>query len=527
MLHFKDWQDSQKGVYTLIALLSLVLVTIACRDGKAYTDKEITMQAFSDMKAPVFVLDFKAIADHLHNIAASEQPQTESDRHTRRFYLNADHLLWVDQSGVDHRADSLLSWLQTVGDMGMSERAFYVGDIECDLNSMRTLDFTPNNDINRVAARLEYHLTKAYMRYSYGLRYGFVNPHRLFNNLDVEKEDSLHHTIRYRGLFDIDIEHPDAIYDSLVFSKIERGDVATHLRQIQSTDKLYGELKRMLLNAQTDEERQRIICNMERSRWRLKRPIPEEGKYIVVNIPAFHLYAYGEDTLLHMRIACGAVTTKTPQLTSEMEWMEINPQWVIPMSIIEKDVAPHVGDSVYFARNRYKVYDKTTNQQIDPQSVSRAMLLSGQYRVAQQSGSDNSLGRIVFRFKNPYAVYLHYTSSPGVFQRAVRAVSHGCVRVEHPFELAHFVLNNPDEWLLDRIRISMDLSPWTERGRQYLRSHSNDKEHKLVGYVPVKPHIPLYIIYNTIWPDETGELRTWPDIYGYDTVLWNSLKVYM
>ena len=210
-----------------------------------------------------------------------------------------------------------------------------------------------------------------------------------------------------------------------------------------------------------------------------------------------------------------------------MEWMEVNPQWVIPMSIIEKDVARRAGDSAYFARNRYQIYDKATNKPMEISQVSQAMLLSGNYRVAQQSGADNSLGRIVFRFKNRFSVYLHYTSSPGVFKRDVRAVSHGCVRVARPFELAHFVLDNPDEWLLDRIRISMDMQPMTERGHKYLMTHRDQEEHKLIGYVPVKPRVPLYIIYYTLWPDEHGELRTWPDVYGYDKVIINRLQTYM
>ena len=159
--------------------------------------------------------------------------------------------------------------------------------------------------------------------------------------------------------------------------------------------------------------------------------------------------------------------------------------------------------------------------------VTKAMLLSGKYRVAQQSGDDNSLGRIVFRFKNKFSVFLHYTSTPWVFQRDSRAISHGCVRVAEPYELAAFVLDKPDEWLLDRIRISMGLSAMTDRGRQYLRTHQSEEDHKLIGYVPVKPHVPLYIIYYTLWPNEQGTLQAWPDVYGYDRVVLQHLQPYL
>mgnify|MGYP002624175490 CR=1 FL=1 len=486
------------------------------------------MEAFSDMKAPAFVFDVSQVREHLRQLSSADLSTVAADRKTRQFYSHTDHLLWIDRFGIDSRTDSLLAWLHTVSELGFAESAFCVAEAERDREKLRNLEFSDDDDINQLAARLEYHLTKACLRYTYGQRYGFTNPSRIFNNLDIEKQDSTRRILRYRGLFDVAMETAAPSYDSLVLSKVENGSIAEYLRQIQPSDKYYLQLKAMLIRATTDDERNRIISNMERGRWRLQQSVPESGKRIVVNIPAFHLYAYDDaNAVLDMRIACGAVATKTPLLTSAVEWMEVNPQWVIPKSIIEKDVVRHVGDTAYFARNHYDIYDKSTNKTVDVQSVSREMMLSGKYRIAQQSGSHNSLGRIVFRFKNAFSVYLHYTSSPGVFQRETRAVSHGCVRVAKPFELANFVLDNPDEWLLDRIRISMDIAPETDRGRSYLRAHSNEKEHKLIGYVPVKPHVPLYIIYNTLWPDETGELRTWPDVYGYDRVILEYLKTYM
>ena len=508
--------------------VAVLLFLAGCQEPH-HTYKEITMQAFSDMRMPAFVFDPQTIGRLLSDMAQTDKAACESDRRTCAFYRDSvHHLLWIDRAGADYRADSLLAYLRGVEAIGMTPRSFGVEAIESDLQRLRTLQFDGGtNDLNHVAARLEYRLTKACLRYAYGQRFGFVNPHRVFNHLDVEKEDSVRRITRYRGLFDMDMDLPEANYYETVFSKISHDSLTVYLREIQPQNAFYKRLQGMLPTTNDADQRQRILCNMERSRWRLKHPIPEQGKRIIVNIPAFHLYAYGQDSVLDMRVVCGAIATKTPQLTSEVEWMEVNPQWVIPMSILQKDVARRAGDSAYFARNRYQIYDKETNTVVPVGSVSRSMLLSGKYRVAQKSGSDNSLGRIVFRFKNRFSVYLHYTSSPWVFQREVRAISHGCVRVAKPFELAEFLLDNPDEWLLDRIRISMDLRPETDRGRQYLRTHADEKEHKLIGYVPVKPHVPVYVIYYTMWPDEQGVLQTWPDIYGYDRVLWNHLQTYM
>lgn len=487
------------------------------------------MEAFSDMKAPTFVFDFQQIARLVRETAKQEGAVTESDRRVRDYYEKSDApLLWVNRAGVDARADSLLTHLRRVSDIGFSAQAFFVDAIERDLQLLRQLQFTEDDDINHVTARLDYHLTKACLRYAYGYRYGFINPSRIFNHLDPDDDKKgSPNIVRYRGLFDVDMEQAPADYHLSVISKIQHDSIIQYLNTIEPQDKFYHRLKGMLKDATTDEQRQRIISNMERTRWRLHHPIPETGKRIIVNLPAYHLYAYGEDSLLDMRIVCGAWKTKTPLLTSEIEWMEVNPQWIIPQSILEKDVVRHAGDSAYFARNKYNIFERATNKQMEISEVTGSMLLSGKYRVAQESGDDNSLGRIVFRFKNQFSVFLHYTSTPWVFQRESRSISHGCVRVARPFELANFVLDQPDEWLLDRIRISMGLKAQTDRGRQYLRTHQDEEDHKLIGYVPVKPHVPLYIIYFTLWPDENGALQTWPDIYGYDKVIIQHLKPYL
>ena len=487
------------------------------------------MEAFSDMKAPTFVFDFQQIARLVRETAKQEGAVTESDRRVRDYYEKSDApLLWVNRAGVDARADSLLTHLRRVSDIGFSAQAFFVDAIERDLQLLRQLQFTEDDDINHVTARLDYHLTKACLRYAYGYRYGFINPSRIFNHLDPDDDKKVSpNIVRYRGLFDVDMEQAPADYHLSVISKIQHDSIIQYLNTIEPQDKFYHRLKGMLKDATTDEQRQRIISNMERTRWRLHHPIPETGKRIIVNLPAYHLYAYGEDSLLDMRIVCGAWKTKTPLLTSEIEWMEVNPQWIIPQSILEKDVVRHAGDSAYFARNKYNIFERATNKQMEISEVTGSMLLSGKYRVAQESGDDNSLGRIVFRFKNQFSVFLHYTSTPWVFQRESRSISHGCVRVARPFELANFVLDQPDEWLLDRIRISMGLKAQTDRGRQYLRTHQDEEDHKLIGYVPVKPHVPLYIIYFTLWPDENGALQTWPDIYGYDKVIIQHLKPYL
>ncbi len=487
------------------------------------------------MKTPAFVFDYSETCNNIKQLASTpaegiKRIASDADKAANAYYAGRERpqLLWVRRTGVDDRADSLLSILKGASMDGLSEEAFFVGSITRDLNAMRNLSFDKQTgSINHLAARLEYMLTLAFFRYAAGQRFGFCNPYKTFNHLDVEKQDSVRKFTIYRGLYDADTELPTDSFFTELRHWITEGQTGSRLQQLQPTDKIYHTLKEQLHGTTDEELRIKILCNMERRRWRARQPLNEGEKRIVVNIPAFELYAYGGDSVTSMKVVCGAVTTKTPQLNSNIEWMEVNPVWVIPKSIVEHDVSRHAGDESYFERNRYDIFERATNQQFGIAEVSRAMLLSGKYKVVQRGGAGNSLGRIVFRFKNKFSVFLHDTSTPSAFLRESRAASHGCVRVSRPFDLSQFVLEQPEEWLSDRIRIAMGIAPETDRGKAYVRNHTPEECNKIVGYVPVKPRVPIYIIYQTMWPDTNGVMTQWPDIYGYDNIIMKQIAPYI
>lgn len=105
----------------------------------------------------------------------------QPDYRTRSYYGQHGSFLWIDRLGVDARADTLLAYLRTVDEFGFSTKKFYVKDIENDLKRLRTLDFdTASNTISQVMARLEYYLTKAYLRYVNGQQFGSLLSTKIF-----------------------------------------------------------------------------------------------------------------------------------------------------------------------------------------------------------------------------------------------------------------------------------------------------------------------------------------------------------
>jgi murein L,D-transpeptidase YcbB/YkuD len=227
-----------------------------------------------------------------------------------------------------------------------------------------------------------------------------------------------------------------------------------------------------------------------------------------------------------MRIVCGATATMTPMVHSEIRYMQFNPDWLIPMSIIKKDITRHEYDSAYFARNHYYIVDRKSGDTLNPARVSADQMRSGGLRIGQTGGTHNSLGRIIFRFPNKFDIYLHDTNNRGAFSRERRTLSHGCIRVQKPFQLAQFLLPDATEWDLDRLRISIDMPPESQQGHDWLEQHADaPKPHRLLSYMKVSPAVPVYILYFTVYPNpETGNLETFPDIYKYDELISKKLR---
>ena len=143
-------------------------------------------------------------------------------------------------------------------------------------------------------------------------------------------------------------------------------------------------------------------------------------------------------------------------------------------------------------------------KKVDVTPETLAGLANGSMRVRQRPGRGNALGGVKFVFPNNDNIYLHHTSSPGLFKRDYRALSHGCVRVEEPKALAKYVLQDDPEWTAQRISNAID-------------RHAG-------GTVHLKQPIPVVITYLTTVIGEDKNLYFLPDVYGQDKVLKHALE---
>lgn len=238
------------------------------------------------------------------------------------------------------------------------------------------------------------------------------------------------------------------------------------------------------LNRSAEDHIQQIEANLERWRW---LPSDLGTRYVRVNIPAFRLDAMEEDrSVLTLRVIVGKPgEMSTPTLSSSMNAVQLNPSWYVPKTILDREILPKA--------------------EKDPTFLNRLGYVSlSETRLRQKPGPSNALGRFKFVFPSRYGVYLHDTPSRTLFSREFRALSHGCVRVENPFDLAVWALRNDPQWTPEAIRARVD--------------SGKEKQVKLTEAVPV------HIGYWTAWAGDDGVLRFGRDVYKQDAELIRRLE---
>lgn len=479
----------------------------ACHENAVNPNRNISLEDFKLDGAENYCITSEAIESPLHNILNTQTAQLNGDGFAVNHYSKDGSLLWISREGVTHEADTLIAYLHSVKDMGFKESTFLLKEIESDLAKYRSMRFTADTTMASVAARLDYNLTKAYLRYNAGQRFGFTDPADILNHLDKEYKDSVRY--KYKTLFGMKIGVPtDSIYD-VMLSRVKKDSVAFTLRESQPENPLYYEFLEKYKSSDDEAEKKLLITNMERCRWRLDDYHRKDHKYVFVNIPSMRLLAVDGDSIEEMKVVCGAMSTKTPLLTGRLKRIDVNPKWNIPMSII-KGMTRHAGDSSYFARNNYSIIDNNTGKSVSIGAVSSSAMGSGRYSIVQAGGEGNSLGRLIFRFDNAYSIYLHDTPNKAAFHQSNRLLSHGCIRLERPFDMAKFLLKDKPKQTLDDIAFSIEKDKNTKG--------------KKINNVALEPEVPVYLVYYTIYPHPTQGWQTYNDVYGHDKALTEVLK---
>ena len=420
-------------------------------------------------------------ADEVATALSRQLRVADSAFPTRRtltdFYASrADRLSWSDESGKPlPRASAAVEVLKRSAEHGLDPEDYEIARLEAlrsglggrldDAAATRLADF-------------DVLLTAAVLRYASDVATGRLHPD--------EVQEGWH------------AQPPEIDFAAELRRAADGDDVAGWLERLPPPHPGYVRLREALasLRAGNDPRIPEVELNLERWRW-VPRSLGDP--HVLVNIPAFDLQLVrGNAVAQRMKIVVGSAFNPTPVFSDRIVSIVVNPPWNVPESIAVKEYLPELRrNRNALARQRLRLLQGAgdAEREVDPASVdwSRVDEAKFPYHLRQDPGGGNALGRLKFDLTNSFHIYLHDTPAGHLFGRSERDLSHGCIRVERPLDLAS------------------ELMPGDAGNRLKEALDQSEERH-----LPVEPPVPVHILYLTAWVGEDGALQTAPDVYLLD-----------
>ena len=304
----------------------------------------------------------------------------------------------------------------------------------------------------------------------------------------------------------------ESLYDELLHEAV-RSFQTEHGIGI-APDGIVGASTRRALNKQSQEKlatQRLIVLNMERWRW-----LPHDlgSLYVYVNVPEFIARVIKNGTVIQAsRVVVGKPDTQTPIFSDAMQEVVFGPYWNVPTSIKVEEIRPYLSEEApwflggggwntsVFRRHGLRI--RYGGQEVDPGTIDWNQADIRNLEIFQPPGPDNVLGRVKFVFPNKHDVYMHDTTQKELFAKAIRAESHGCVRVQNPDELAAILLDYDQGWSAARVESAIQ--------------NGYDQ------HVALSRKIPVHITYFTLWVNDDGSMSNFGDLYGHDARMATAL----
>lgn len=488
---------NNKKYQNLILLITMGILS-ACNQNKITSTLGITKIVEPDIIAPIAQRIESNITQN--SPVCAESILCKSNYITGIYESRNYEPIWIESNGhLRANTESIIAILHNSYQDGLNPNTYHVSLLESMLQQIKTNDAV-KKDNPELLANLDLTLSDAYLLYAKDMQNGVINPVQMYPDWGVDRT-----TVDTKSQFE------SAIIANTLLPTIE---------QMPPNNSQYHKLRDVLIsyyqksasvvessvdsdgntNSQDTMIMKKIALNMDRLRW-LPHNLAES--YIMVNIPQFALNVYtdnGESNPLSMNVIVGSGGNhKTCLVTSDINSVIFNPYWGIPRSIATKEYLHKLQDDPYYLADRnIRIY--SGNKEIDPESVdwNAVNTKNFKYFFRQDPGVKNALGKVKFVFANTCGIYLHDTANRNLFGRDNRNMSHGCVRIGKPLELANYLLVDREQNSTTRINKILDSGK--------------------LGGLKLKQGMPLYITYQTLVVSESGELSNYKDIYSIDNV---------
>lgn len=289
------------------------------------------------------------------------------------------------------------------------------------------------------------------------------------------------------------------VYDDTLIRALQRLQIAHGL----TADGVLNEATLAEINTPPEERLKAVTVALERERW---INFDRGRRHVWVNLPDFtaRIIDDGREVFVTRSVVGKNVPDqRTPEFSDQMEYMVVNPSWSVPRSITIKEYLPLLKKNPN-AAGHLKIVDSKGRV------VDRSRINFGKYTAAnfpfamRQPPSDgNALGIVKFMFPNQWNIYLHDTPSKSLFDREVRAFSHGCIRLGQPVDFARALLavqtDDPDG--------------------VFRKARDSGQEQA----IKLATHVPVHLVYFTAYPGPRGEMTYRRDVYGRDALIYDAL----
>ena len=252
------------------------------------------------------------------------------------------------------------------------------------------------------------------------------------------------------------------------------------------------------LNIDPQERLRSIVVAMERERW---LNIPRGDRHVWVNLVDFTARIVDFDQVtLETRSVVGARATQTPEFSDVMEYMEINPDWTLPRSIVGRDVGRAV-----LGRRRASGVGRQAGRVVPREYVDMAAYspTTLPFEVRQAPGPGNPLGEVKFLFPNPMR-------SICTTRRRGRCSAIRCA----PIRMAASACT---------IRANLPMRCWRRKSVDPVTYYQPIQRTGRQTQVNLVTPVPVHLVYRTAFTSVTGRMNYRNDIYGRDARLYDAL----
>jgi murein L,D-transpeptidase YcbB/YkuD len=269
-------------------------------------------------------------------------------------------------------------------------------------------------------------------------------------------------------------------------------------------DGVFGKRSIEAINVSPKTRLVQVLVNLERMRWNNQ----DRGtEYVSVNQANFYAYfKSGNKKVWESRVVIGLPSNQTAEFNDTMTHMVVNPTWHVPKSIAVDEYLPLIQkDSNFLVDNEMVLMVRGTDTIIDSSLIDMQAFTPDNFPflIKQIPSNINALGMVKFMFPNKFSIYMHDTPMKELFFKDERTFSHGCIRLQDPFEFAYSLLRN------------QEVDP-VNKFQEILKKEEET-------YINLSRNIPVYITYRTAFFDDFGQVHYRADVYGRDALVYMAL----